>query len=63
MLGILDAVPDDPVDPTIVEALAVMAGSAMGNAAATLGPTIRGVLGHPAHAFGITPLLIFRQIA
>lgn len=71
IVGILDAAPDintSMSDGTPFEvAKQMVAGSTLGSLALLLGPqlipAVRVMLGRPADAYGITPLLIFRSIA
>ncbi len=59
MLGILDAQPDivdEDVSPDFDDGRQ-MAAKLM----SIMGPIVRKLLGRPAHAFGVTPLLIFRE--
>lgn len=69
MVGVLDALPD----PDTGEALAASGHEAVehsvdnnaspfGDLTGTLTPIIRGLLGRPNGAYGMTPLVIFRQI-
>lgn len=72
IIGILDAFPDGPDfhpddgGPSLSALQQMVAGSRLGffafNIAAHLVPHIRNLLGRPAASYGITPLLIFRQI-
>ncbi|MGB8365413.1 MAG: hypothetical protein ACLQUZ_01410 [Rhizomicrobium sp.] len=65
LVGILDATPDDadkvhvPETPTWDPA---GAHSLVGNLATTLQPLARQFLGRPVKAYGVTPLLIFREV-
>jgi len=63
MLGVLDAYPSDESEQGIGEILSVLAGTAVGQATALLTPTIQQMMGRPSGAWGITPLLIFRDVA
>jgi hypothetical protein len=70
VLGILDAFPEGsapPSDPGSLndqDALAAgHAGTLVGTLAAQLSPLTRNILGRPATAHGITPLLIFRAVS
>ena len=62
MLGILDAFPDQHPDEAMQSALAEITGTPIGAAAAHIGPVARQALGRPTAAFGVTPLLIFREV-
>jgi hypothetical protein len=68
MLGVLDAFPYDPQYRTedgkdMSELLAELAVTAIGQMVARLAPAVQPMMGRPAHAWGITPLLIFRDVA
>ena len=70
MLGVLDAMPEidaaGEVTPSGIEAaqdLISFGASPFGDLMLHLTPAIRGLLGRPANAYGMTPLLIFREIA
>lgn len=66
MLGVLDAAPDegseglDAVDKFL---LGVTDENIVMSATMGLSPTVRMVAGRPPQSFGVTPLLIFREIA
>lgn len=64
MLGILDAHPDPLSDP---DRPAQVTDGVPTNLIATLitslVPVVRGMLGRPTNAFGVTPLLIFRKVS
>jgi hypothetical protein len=70
IVGILDALPDEAV-PTIennpeqfvTNAMAAISLGALWQFIATLAPIARTALGRPASSFGMTPLLIFREVA
>jgi hypothetical protein len=68
MLGVLDAHPYDPNYRTesgenIEQVLASIAETAVGQMFVHLAQAMRPVAGRPASAWGVTPLLIFRDIA
>ncbi|MDP4021768.1 hypothetical protein Q8W71_03945 [Methylobacterium sp. NEAU 140] len=66
MLAVLDALPSNEADAAgDLEALATDAMSlgGLGAGVAAMAPVVRAVLGRPAGAFGVTPLMIFRQVA
>jgi hypothetical protein len=71
VLGILDAYPDprpEPVDgeapsQNIDELVATLAGTVIGTVAAQMAPATREILGRPRTAWGVTPLLIFREVS
>lgn len=57
VLGVLDATPDKkapPTPPNLGPYVAALLG---------LAPAVRPMMGRPADAFGITPLLIFREVS
>lgn len=70
ILGVLDAFPDpkpEPVDgqeplQPLDEIIAAAAGTVVGTVAAQVAPAARELLGRPRGAFGVTPLLIFREV-
>jgi hypothetical protein len=69
MVGLLDAKPDIEsladivgVDDVLDGPGAVLFNSIIGNISRKLAPIVRLLLGRPANAYGITPLLIFRQV-
>jgi hypothetical protein len=69
MLGILDALPQEDtevgmqtfvLDQLLASlSLGALAGQIVGN----LAPTVRAMLGRPTSAYGMTPLLIFREVS
>ena len=61
MLGVLDALPEPNSVPDAAQAL--VAASAFGELMLHLTPAIRGLLGRPERDYGMTPLMIFREIA
>ncbi len=68
LLAIFDAYPYDPNDATtdgrlLVDVLADLAGVGGGQIAVRLGQATRAFLGRPPPFFGVTPILIFREIA
>jgi hypothetical protein len=71
VLGIVDAVPDDSTVPDVpagyaainVKSVNAAAGTILGAMVATLAPIARTMLGRPSNAYGITPLLIFREVS
>jgi hypothetical protein len=69
MLGILDAFPDDNSEAEQMESEAastasseMLAGSPFGELMNLMLPFIRPLLGRPFSAYGMTPLMIFREI-
>lgn len=68
MLGVLDAYPYDPdfrnaEGESESELFGRIAETGIGQLVARLAPIVRQVMGRPPSAFGMTPLLIFREIA
>jgi hypothetical protein len=74
LLGLLDAKPDldaltgtlgidDDDDDVLDGSGAVLFNSIIGNISRKLAPIVRMLLGRPANAYGITPLLIFREVS
>lgn len=71
LLGILDALPDSKDEPVpgeeppqhIDDVVAAHAGTMVGGLAAKLAPVVRELLGRPRTAYGMTPLLIFREVS
>jgi hypothetical protein len=61
IVGILDALPE--VGESDVPIAAALGNSPLAQAAQSLAPIVRQMMGRPAHAYGLTPLLIFRQIS
>lgn len=69
MVGVLDALPDLDKDgnatenaiQTLAEA-PLLSASSFDGIMTNLTPAIRGLLGRPLHAYGMTPLVIFRQV-
>lgn len=69
MLGVLDALPEiDAAGNLTAEAVEAAQGNVLPSASAfgelmlQLTPAIRGLLGRPHTAYGMTPVLIFREI-
>jgi hypothetical protein len=70
MVGILDTFPDENIptlenDPEqfVTSAMAALSLGALWQLIGTLAPIARMALGRPAASFGMTPLLIFREVA
>lgn len=65
MLGIVDALPGDPEDTSVVEAEEMAEGlwGGLGTILDALGPIARVLLGRPTDSFGMTPLVIFREVS
>ena len=68
MLGVLDALPDgnEADKSTGLEAFGVgdpFGPSPFGDLMLTMTPAVRGLLGRPSSAYGMTPLMIFREIS
>lgn len=59
LFGILDALPDSGSEE---QGSSVIGDEGMLTAMANLGASFRPLVGRPNHAFGMTPLLIFREI-
>lgn len=70
-LGVLDALPDKgPEDvgsdvgaQDVADAAVALSMSPIGAIAAFLAPMQRAMVGRPAHCYGMTPLLIFREVS
>lgn len=70
MVGVVDAFPDQPIptveadaDQFVTFALAAMSLGALWQMIAALAPIARMALGRPQTSFGMTPLLIFREVS
>jgi hypothetical protein len=66
VVGIVDAFPETESDDVISAAQAAIAAGALGSLGevmATFAPAVRNMLGRPKGAWGVTPLLIFREIS
>lgn len=69
VLGVLDALPYDPdhrlegTNQPLNEFLAELTGAPVAQLSAMLGPIAQQLLGRPSNYYGLTPLLIFREIA
>ena len=66
MIGILDAMPDGETDAesdVVAEAMAPLSLGALGIMVGGLAPAVRGMLGRPPSAHGMTPLLVFREVS
>lgn len=68
VLGILDAYPFDPAYRTedgqdIADISASLAETGIGQMVARLAPALQPMMGRPSSAWGITPLLIFRDVS
>jgi hypothetical protein len=66
MLGVLDALPISGFDEMKADLSQVTAAEslgALGLLLGKLGPAIRRMLGRPDGSYGITPLLIFREVS
>lgn len=66
ILGILDALPDSQASQSnthLNEAKMLQSLTEIANVMASLGPIARQALGRPNEAYGITPLLIFREVS
>jgi hypothetical protein len=62
IVGILDAMPEH-LDPQSPDPSSVLDDAPLAHPARTLGPLVRQLMGRPAQAYGITPLLIFREVS
>jgi len=65
MVGLLDAVPDPVEEPHIKEMRKSADEATLGlyaGALASMLPIIRPMMGRPENAYGVTPLLIFREV-
>jgi hypothetical protein len=63
ILGILDAMPDQAGETGQDELPPAFAGSLVGQLAESLAPVTRKFLGRPPEAYGMTPLLIYRNVS
>ncbi|MEI9929372.1 MAG: hypothetical protein WDM89_02065 [Rhizomicrobium sp.] len=59
LVGILDAVPDNAAGPS---GPADTEHSLVGNLTTTIQPLMRQMLGRPTSSYGLTPLLVFREV-
>ena len=62
MVGVLDAMPE-PNESDQLQLLASKSLNQMGEMLGTLAPSARKALGRPDHAYGFTPLVIFRDVS
>lgn len=64
VLGVLDAYPDPTavLNAGLADAVNAVVATPLGQISARFAPAARLLLGRPEHAFGLTPLLIFRQL-
>lgn len=64
-VGILDALPwEEGAEMTALEMIKIgMMGASISNAALSLAGPIREVMGRPLLSYGMTPLLVFREVA
>jgi hypothetical protein len=66
MVGVIDALPDDINGESAHQSAQAGAAESLGSFGVIIGglaPAIRGMLGRPKDAFGMTPLLIFREVS
>jgi hypothetical protein len=63
MLGILDASPGPPLSDDMTETIATLAATPIGQIAARFAPIAKTLLGRPDSAYGMTPLLIYREVS
>lgn len=61
LLGVVDAIPDGEVETESAPANGMVYTELM-QAAATVLSSVRGLMGRPTSAFGLTPLLLFRSV-
>jgi hypothetical protein len=61
LVGILDALPE--VGGSAESVAAALGNTPLAQAAQSLAPFVRQMMGRPPHAYGLTPLLIFREIS
>ena len=61
IVGILDALPEVVESDTSVAA--ALGNTPLAQVVQSLAPLVRQIMGRPAHAYGLTPLLIFREIS
>lgn len=64
VLGVLDALPDQGavLNADLASAVNDVVATPLGQLSARFAPAARFLLGRPDHAYGLTPLLIFRQL-
>jgi hypothetical protein len=62
ILGVLDALPDSKTEGLNDEQTKTFGPEVAAHAMLTLSPVARMMLGRPAEAYGLTPLLVFRQV-
>ena len=67
VVGILDAIPEGEIEPTSLQAMQklidVRSLGTLGAMIGALADPIRNMLGRPNTSYGITPLLIFREVS
>ena len=66
MVGVVDALPDQEEPDQAANARQETAAASLGSLGAFIGgiaPAVRGMLGRPKNAYGMTPLLIFREVS
>ena len=64
MVGIVDALPDNcDGDPFSLDEQAALSLGSLGGVIMGIAPALREVLGRPKSAYGMTPLMIFREIS
>ena len=61
IVGILDALPEVVESDTSVAA--ALGNTPLAQVVQSLAPLVRQIMGRPAHAYGLTPLLILREIS
>jgi len=62
MVGIMDAYPSSGDEDLVTKNGLLSSLNAMAPMMSQFIPSIKGLLGKPSGAFGVTPLLIFRRI-
>lgn len=63
IVGILDALPKSGNGESAEAVAAALGNTPLAQAAQSLAPLVRQMMGRPSHAYGLTPLLIFRAIS
>ncbi|WP_126423494.1 hypothetical protein [Asticcacaulis excentricus] len=65
VIGVFDAYPDDEPHPEFGDLSLLTSAATFGGFGAVIGgfvPVIRQVMGRPAGAYGVTPLMVFREV-
>jgi hypothetical protein len=63
ILGVLDAYPSVAQHESLTKAIVELVATPIGQVAAGLAPVVRSLLGRPDAVFGMTPLLIYREVS